>query len=269
MAKVNYLLALLVSLVGAATCTSPAMRMQLVGVSCACTLGAATCTSPAMRQGRMRPGHARVAMNLFADLFDGKLEAMTPVAKPLYAPLVLASAVVYQLQEKALFSLSGEDFRVRDASGQEVLSIAGFNVNLGVLVIDKLGMRDPSGNQFASIERRIVAASTSYDIYHDEKLLGKIERKLFSFTPEYSFYYDADANANGRAGTLTAAGSFTERRYTVKNGDGKTVARVDRAIMTGFAVADQYQVVVSAGVDAAAVIALALVIDEDHDEGND
>jgi hypothetical protein len=56
-------------------------------------------------------------LNLFGDIFDGeKLKEQTPYENPLLPLLIKKEAATYQLQEK-LFSLSGEDFRVRDVGG--------------------------------------------------------------------------------------------------------------------------------------------------------
>ena len=46
--------------------------------------------------------------------------------------------------------------------------------------------------------------------------------------PQYKFYYEGDANPFA---DLTAEGSFTDRRYTFKNGRGETVARVARSLV--------------------------------------
>ena len=67
---------------------------------------------------------------------------------------------------------------------------------------------------------------------------------------------------------FTAAGSFSEKQYTFKNGRGETIARVGRG-EEAFRDVDTYQVEVAAGVDTAAIIAVAVVIDEDHDESDD
>jgi uncharacterized protein YxjI len=204
-------------------------------------------------------------MNVLSDLWDGtELEPQPPLLHPLYPALVRADAASYVLQER-LLSWSGEDYYVKDAGGQVVLRIAGANLNLGVAVIDKVGLCAPSGEQFASVERRILSPTTAYGIYHEGRFVAKIERHFFSWTRTYSFAY-ADDSDNGRAaGTLRAEGSFSQRKYTIKNGKGATVARIGR-MRELFGDVDQYAVNVAAGVDAAAVLALALVIDEDHDE---
>ena len=127
-----------------------------------------------------------VRANLFGDLFDNKLKAQEPYERPLLPALVRDSACVYALQEK-LFSFSGEDFSVKDTAGDEVIKIEGANVNIGGMVIDKLGFKDAAGRKFCSVERRVVAASTCYDIYSADgkELLCKIEREWLSMTPKY------------------------------------------------------------------------------------
>jgi len=207
---------------------------------------------------------AALQLNLFGDLFDDSLKAQTPYERPLLPALVREGASVYTLQEK-LFSLSGEDFSVKDLSGNEVLKIEGFNVNIGGMVVDKLGFKDATGTKFCSVERRIVAASTCYDIYSPGgDLMCKVEREWLSLTPKYQFYYEGDDNPFG---DFYAEGSFSDRAYTFKAGglNGDTIARVKRAPEI-FQDVDGYAVEVAAGVDAAAIIAVAVIIDEDHDE---
>ena len=204
-------------------------------------------------------------MNLFGDLFDNKLKRQKPPERPLLPSLVRTTPAIYQLQEK-LFSLSGEDFQVKDLSGEIVISIEGSNVNLGGVVVDKLGFKDQRGVKFCSVERRIIAATTCYDIYSADgkKLLCKVEREWLSMTPKYQFYYEGDANPFG---DFYAEGSFSERAYTFKAGGlgGDTIARVKRSPEV-FKDVDTYAVEVAAGVDAAAILAVAVIIDEDHDE---
>ena len=65
-----------------------------------------------------------------------------------------------------------------------------------------------------------------------------------------------------------AEGSFSSRTYTFYAGLGDKIARVSRG-QEAFRDVDTYQVEVAAGVDAAAVLAMAVIIDEDHDEMDD
>ena len=65
----------------------------------------------------LTPRAAAPQLNLLGDIFDGeKLKEQTPYENPLLPSLVKSVPATYQLQEK-LFSLSGEDFRVRDVAG--------------------------------------------------------------------------------------------------------------------------------------------------------
>lgn len=245
-------------------------------------------------------------LNIFGDIFDDGLKAIEPYERPLLPSLVKSRAYSYTLQEK-MFSFSGEDFKVKDLEGNDVLYIDGGNINLGGWVLDKLAFKDAStGQKFCSVERRAIAMSTCYDIYSADgsELLCKVERDFLSMTPsmrclifllllllfapslslppslplpltsllaisfaprsEYKFYYEGDANPFP---DFEAEGSFTDRTYTFKAGGplGGTIAKVRRApeIVNDL---DTYVVDVAAGVDAAAILAVAVIIDEDHDE---
>lgn len=205
----------------------------------------------------------RPQANLFGDLFSDKLEPQKPYERPLLPALVSQRAQSYALQEN-MFSLSGEDFRVRDVAGNEVISIDGANINLGGFVLDKLGFKDAQGRKFCSVERRAIAASTCYDIYSPKgELVAKVEREWLSATPKYAWYYEGDLNPFA---DFHAEGSFLDRTYTFRAG-GSTIARVRRAPEV-FKDKDAYGIEVAAGVDAAAIIAVAVIIDEDHDEAD-
>lgn len=207
----------------------------------------------------------RLRMNIFGDLFDGdKLKPQNPPERPLHAPLIKENADSYVLQEN-MFSMSGEDFRVRNTAGDTVINIVGRNINIAGKVVDKLEFQDSAGSKFASVERRILATTTCYDIYNNGgECVAKIDREMFSATPEYKFFYEGDLNPFP---DFKAAGSFSERRYTFKNGLGETIARVSRGEEMVRDL-DSYQVEVAAGVDAAAIVAVAVVIDEDRDEND-
>jgi uncharacterized protein YxjI len=63
---------------------------------------------------------------------------------------------------------------VRDTAGDVVIQVEGGNINLGGLVIDKLGFKDAAGAKFCSVERRILATTTCYDIYVDGECVAKV-----------------------------------------------------------------------------------------------
>ena len=161
------------------------MRMDVLS---ACALACApispfkagTCVARAVSRS------STVQLNLLGDLFNDNLKAQKPYERPLLPALVASSPMVYKLQEK-LFSFSGEDFSVRNIAGDEVIKIEGANINIGGMVVDKLGFKDSAGVKFCSVERRIVAASTCYDIYSADgkELVAKVEREWLSVTPKY------------------------------------------------------------------------------------
>ena len=204
-----------------------------------------------------------ISMNMFGDFFDsGKLKNQKPPSNPIFPLLVSKTPTSYVLNEK-LFSLSGEDFCVKDVAGNKIIEIDGGNINLGGFVIDKLAFKDSNGKKFCSLERRIIAATTCYDIYDTKgACIAKIDREMISLTSKYKFYYEGDMNPFP---DYYAEGSFLDRVYTFKSGNGEVVGKASRGI-EAIRDLDRYQVDVAGGVDAAAILAMAVVIDEDHDE---
>eukprot|EP00966_Prymnesium_polylepis_P307950 7116843-Prymnesium_polylepis.1 len=190
------------------------------------TLGCVALASLGLHLRAAPPRAGPIHANIFGDLFDdGLLKAQNPYPKPLLPSLVKDRAASYVLQEK-LLSFSGEDFGVRDTEGNTVIQIEGGNVNLGGWVIDKLGFKDATGFKFMSVERRILAATTCYDLYNpDGECVAKVDRELFSATPVYKFYYEGDANPFP---DFKAEGSFSSRTYTFYAGLGDKIARVSR-----------------------------------------
>ena len=159
---------------------------------------------------------------------------------------------------------AAQDFRVRDTSGKEVIQINGANINVAGMVLDKLYFKSSAGVEFCSVERRMLATTTCYDIYQNGECVCKVDREMFAVSPTYKFFYEGDMNPFP---DFTATGAFSERKYTFKNGMGETIARVNRG-EEAFRDVDTYQVEVAAGVDTAAIIAVAVIIDEDHDESD-
>ena len=100
-----------------------------------------------------------------------------------------------------------------------------------------------------------------YDLYNETgKYVGKIERNPFqSMRREYCFWYGSDV-------FFRALGNFIDRRYTFKDVKGNVCATVTRPLVELSERMDEYEVQVEGGVDAAAIIGMVCVIDEDHDE---
>lgn len=186
----------------------------------------------------------------------------SPMA-PLDPELVHKTSTAYELEEKAL-SMTGEDFDVKSPTGEVVLRINGGNriPIAGMPVWDKLTVSSGSGTALATLDREMVAMTPTYDVYRaDGSKFGKISKAMFAFSETFEFFVEGD----GSGPVLKAEGSFTERKYAIKNREGASVAEVGR----GYYQTDnenRYHVVVGANVDASMVLAMAAVIDEVHDE---
>ena len=174
----------------------------------------------------------------------------------------------FVVKEK-LFSISGEDFTIATEEGTPAFDVVGSNkvpFGLGGFVLDKLELRTAGSRELCgSIERRAVALATAYDVYDRKgECVAKIERDVVSLTPSYKFFYEAENNGNP---CYRATGSFSERRYDIYARDGTEVATIARELFELLPdTMDTYHVRCATNVDPAAIIALALVIDEDHDE---
>jgi len=203
---------------------------------------------------------------VWGDFKAPTLRPQTPSKFALAPPT--AKTQGYVVREK-LFSISGEDFAIVTEEGAPAFDCVGSNkvpFGLGGFVLDKLELRGAGSRKLCgSIERRAVAVTTAYDVYDEGgSCIAKIERDIVSLTPSYKFFYEAENDGNPK---YRATGSFSERRYDVYDRSGAEAATIGRALLEVLPDrADTYCVRCASGVDAAAIIALALVIDEDHDE---
>lgn len=176
----------------------------------------------------------------------------------------------YVVREK-LFSISGEDFTIETEEGRAAFDVVGSNkvpFGIGGFVLDKLELYEAASaakKLCGSIERRAVAMATAYDVYDSRgTCVCKIERDVVSLTPSYKFFYEAENDGNPH---YRACGSFSQRCYDVYGRDGSEVATIGRQLFELLPdTMDTYHVRCAKGVDPAAILALALVIDEDHDE---
>lgn len=163
-------------------------------------------------------------------------------------------------------SMSGEDFDVKTPEGEVILRIGGGNrIPIpGMPVWDKLAISTVAGAQLATLERQAIAMTTTYDVMRpDGSKFGKITKAMFAFTQTFELWQEGHGEP-----LLRAEGSFSDKNYVLKCNSGTVVATVAR--LPGFSGGnvDNYQVVVGAGVDASLVLAMAVVIDEVHDEAN-
>mmetsp|Transcript_18428 Transcript_18428/g.46460 ORF Transcript_18428/g.46460 Transcript_18428/m.46460 type:complete len:535 (+) Transcript_18428:66-1670(+) len=182
---------------------------------------------------------------------------------PLDAVLMHAGTTAYELEEKA-FSMFGEDFEVKSPAGELMLKIGGGNriPIAGMPVWDKLTVSSASGEFIATLDREMISMTPTYDVYRaDGSKFGTISKAMFGFTEAFEFFLEGD----GGGPVLRAEGSFSERKYSFKSREGAIVATVGR----GYYQTDnenRYHCIVGANVDASLVLAMAVAIDEVHDE---
>jgi uncharacterized protein YxjI len=183
---------------------------------------------------------------------------------PLDSDLLHGTTTVYELEEKAL-SLTGEDFEIKNPTGNLILRIGGGNrIPIGGMPVwDLLTISSPSGSKIATLDREMISMTPTYDVVRaDGSRFGKISKAMVALTETFEFYLEGDP-ASGPV--LKAEGSFSERKFTFKSREGTVVAAVGR----GYYQTDnenKYHLVVGAQVDASLVIAMAVAIDEVHDE---
>jgi len=160
--------------------------------------------------------------------------------------------------------MSGEDFEVKSPTGQLMLKIGGGNriPIQGMPVWDKLSVSSGSGAPIMTLDREMIAMTPTYDVYRPNgEKFGKVSKAMMAFSETFEFFLEGD----GGGAVLKAEGSFNERTYTFKSREGAVVAAVGR----GYYQADsenRYHVIVGPNVDASMVMAMAMIIDEVHDE---
>lgn len=192
--------------------------------------------------------------------------AIPSSVKPFDAALMTEELRAFVLEEKGL-AMSGEDFEVKTPEGELVLRVNGGNrVPIPGVVWDKLSLQSADGTQIGTLDRQAFAMTASYDLNRaDGKKFGRISKAMFAFTNTFELYQEDDPEGGP---LLKAEGSFSEKNYVIKSRQGKVVATCTR--LKGFTGGnvDNYQVIVAKDVDASLVLAMAVVIDEIHDEEN-
>jgi uncharacterized protein YxjI len=130
-------------------------------------------------------------------------------------------------------------------------------------VWDKLEVTTAGGTKLATLDREMIAMTPTYDVYRpDGSRFGKISKGMFGLSEFFEFFLEGEGGA-----VLKAEGTFSERKYTFKNPSGAVVAAVGRGYYQTSS-QNRYHCVVGPQVDAAMVLAMAVVIDEVHDEEN-
>eukprot|EP00957_Ditylum_brightwellii_P119334 9104040-Ditylum_brightwellii.AAC.1 len=116
-----------------------------------------------------------------------------------------------------------------------------------------------SGEEVAVLDRKLIAATPTYDIYRggmNAEKIGWIEKKLIALTDTFDVYMEGKGGF-GVTGLFKPdpayriSGDFLDRNFVMKTGEtGEVVAKVQ----------------VAPGMDACLVLAVTAAIDEEFDE---
>jgi uncharacterized protein YxjI len=151
----------------------------------------------------------------------------------------------YILKQK--FLSFGDDFRIKNADGEEVFFVDGKVFSIG----DKLSFQDMNGHELAFIRQKLLAWGPTYQIYRGDQLAAVVKKRLFTLF-RCKFTVDVPGPDD-----LEATGSFLDHEYTFSRGN-REVAQVSKR---WFSWTDTYGVDVSAGEDDVLILASAVVID--------
>ena len=152
---------------------------------------------------------------------------------------------MYVIRER--FFRLGEDSEVTDDRGRPVLHVDGKVLSLH----DRLVLRDPSGNQVASVHRKLVALRPTYQVTIGGEEAAEVRKHLF--TP-FGDRFTIDVPGPD---DLEVRGDLFDHEFTVERG-GRTVATVSKR---WFSVRDTYAVDVAEGEDDLLVLASVLALD--------
>src|SRR5262245_19910227 len=121
----------------------------------------------------------------------------------------------YLLKQK-LFSW-GDDFRVRNAAGDDVFFVDGKVLTLR----NKLSFQGMNGTELAFIQQKLLSSGPTYQIYRDNRLAAVVKKKLFTLF-RCQFTVDVPGPDD-----LEAAGDFWEHEYSFRR-NSREVAQVSK-----------------------------------------
>ena len=166
---------------------------------------------------------------------------------------------MYLIRER-FFDL-GDDFDITDADGRLVLHVDGKALSpRGRLVIE-----DPSGQELASVHRRLIALRETYTITVGEEKAAEVRKKFFTPFGE-RFVIDVPGPDD-----LEMRGHLFDHEYSVRRG-GQEVAHVSKRWLT---LRDTYAVRIEDGEDEVLILAAVLALDlaaaraDDRDDKGD
>ena len=151
----------------------------------------------------------------------------------------------YVMKQK-LFCL-GDDFRIKDAAGNDVYFVDGKVFTLG----QKLSFQDLHGRELAFIRQKLLSWGPTYEIYRDGQLAAVVKKHLFTLF-RCAFTVDVPGPDD-----IEAQGSFLDMEYTFTRG-GRQIGEISKR---WFSFTDSYGVDLAEGEDHILLLASTVVID--------
>jgi uncharacterized protein YxjI len=151
----------------------------------------------------------------------------------------------YLIREK--FFRLGEDSTILNEAGQPIFEVDGKVLSLH----NRLIIRDRSGNEVASVHRRLLALRPTYEISRAGQHLAEVRKHLISpFVDRFTVDLPGPDD-------LHITGSLFEHEYTITRA-GQVVATVSKH---WFTLRDTYGVEIAPGQDDVLILACVLALD--------
>jgi len=203
----------------------------------------------------------------FSDpLLDLPITPRQPPATSIYPPM-LAPQIGSQwgfVLRPAMFSITGEDFRVTDQTNQHLANVSGTYFSIH----DKQTIKNPTtGEHIIVMEKLILAVHKTY-ILKDVAgvVVATIMKKFTFFTQQFCLYRGEVCDDSTLLYTMM--GDFFSFRYSIVDATGP-IARAQAnpfSQLFNFNDNESYFVEVAPGIDSVLVLAMCLVADEVHAE---
>ena len=113
----------------------------------------------------------------------------------------------------------------------------------------KLKIFGPQGDELGEVNQQIISLTPTFELYEKGKKIGSIKKKLFKL---FGSSYIIESLG------WTANGNFTERNYSIKDSNGKLVAKIGKQI---FNLTDTYVLDVADPQHALHVLMFVIAID--------
>jgi uncharacterized protein YxjI len=162
---------------------------------------------------------------------------------------------MYRIRER--FFDIGDDFDITDDEGRKVFHVDGKVLSLR----DRLVIRDPAGQEVASVHRRLVALRPTYEITIGGQKAAEVRKKFLTPFRE-RFTVDIPGPDD-----LDMTGDLLDHEFSVER-DGRQVASVSKR---WFSIRDTYGVQIADGENHLLILAsvLALELAMAKDAGDD